>query len=334
MEFVAVHKSYSPIPKLVLICSILALSACGGGGGGSSTTTTPNTGTYLDSKVQGLGYSTSTLSGTTNANGEFQYNDGETVTFSLHGQTLAQVPGFSVLTPFDNLDGTAHEDNPINILRLMQTLDTDGDPSNGIVLPTATVTMNLNFDQNMAAFAADNDVVTFITDNTNVTTLTVTPVGAVNHFNTTLATVTDSYTLDLAGKTATSVVTASHCTNGTQGGFTYAFTSTGFTMTGSDQFNSTDPNFPPITCTLGASTTQTFNYVDLLSDFSLYCGPVCTYKELNRLSTGIDGDGRDFITSVWHVPNSKVVTEIKRITSGTLFGFIGGHRSKEVITFD
>lgn len=328
------HKFYSGISKLVISCSILLLVACGGGGGGSGTTTTPNTGVFLDSKVQGLGYSTSTLNGTTNANGEFQYNDGESVAFSLAGQPLSTVPGHGVLTPFDNPSNTIHEDNPVNILRLLQTLDTDADPTNGIILPTVTVTMNLDFNQNMADFQNDANVVSFITDNTNVTTLTVTPVGAVNHFNTTLASVTDNYALNLAGKTATSVVTPSHCTDGTTGGFTYSFTQTGFTMTGSDSIISTDPSLGPVTCSLGAPTTQTFTYAALASDFSLYCGPVCTYKDLNRLSIGVDGDGRDHITSVWHVPNSEVVKEIKRITSGTAFDIIGEYTSKEVITFD
>lgn len=61
------HKFYSPIPKLVLICSILFLVACGGGssGGGSSDDSTPTDPNQifsleeLQSKTVGTIYSTS-----------------------------------------------------------------------------------------------------------------------------------------------------------------------------------------------------------------------------------------------------------------------------------
>ena len=323
--------------NLVLIASAFLVASCGGGGSGgdgSSDSDTPastvNTGVFIDSRVEGLEYATSTQNGVTNANGEFQYEDGENVTFSLYGQPIANVPGYDVLTPFDNSDDTVHPDYPINLLRFMQTLDTDGDAANGITLPVVSVTMNVNFDQNMADFENDANVVAFISDNTNVTTLTVTPANAVNHFNNSVANVTDNYVLDLAGKTVTSVSTPGYCTNGTTGGFTYEFTQTGFSMTGSDQFNSTDPNLGPITCTLGPETVQSFTYAELSSDFAFSCGPVCTYSELNRLSGGVDTDGRDHITSVWHTPNSTSVTETKRILSGDLFDFIGAHTSTEV----
>ena len=318
--------------KFLAIFTTIFLVGCGGGS--SSTTPTPNTGAFIDSAVEGLEYSTPTLNGTTNANGEFEYEDGESVTFSLYGQTLSVVPGYGVLTPFDNPDDTIHDDYTINLLRFLQTLDTDGDPTNGITLPTVTWTMSLNFHQNMTDFENDTNVINFIIVNTNVSSLTVSAIDAVNHFSTTIASVTNSYTLSLAGKTATSVITPSYCTNGTTGGFTYTYTATGFTMTGSDSFTSSDPAFPPITCTLGASATEVFLWTDLQSalSFSFYCGPDCTYTQVNRVSTGIDLDGRNHISSVWHVPNSTVVTSIKRITSGTYFGFIGEHSFKEVIT--
>ena len=323
---------------LLLIPFLITLHACGGSGDGSIDSGTPastfNTGVFIDSRVEGLEYATSTRNGLTNANGEFEYEDGENVAFSLYGQPIAEVPGYDVLTPFDNSDDTVHPDYPINVLRFMQTLDTDGDAANGITLPVVSVTMNVNFDQNMADFENDTNVVAFISDNTNVTTLTVTPTGAVNHFNNSVANVADDYVLNLAGKTATSVFTPGHCTDGTTGGFTYEFTETGFTMTGSDSISSTDPGAGPITCTRGPDTVQTFTYAELPSDFSFYCGPVCTYSELNRVSEGVDIDGRDHITSVWHTPNSTTVTETKRILSGDLFDFIGAHTSTEVYSFN
>ena len=317
--------------KILAFSTTILLAACGGS---SAPTTTPNTGIFLDSKVEGLDYSTDSLNGKTNANGEFQYEDGESITFSLYEQTLSVVPAYSVLTPFDNPDDTIHVNYTINLLRFLQTLDTDGDPTNGITLPTVTGTMNINFNQNSLDFESDSNVINFIIANTNVSALSVSAIAAIDHFSTTLANVTDSYTLDLAGKTATSVMTPSYCTNGTTGGFTYSFTSTGFSFTGSDSFTSSDPNTPPITCALGASSTEEMLWKDIASDasFSIFCGPSCTYTELNRVSSGVDFDGRNHITSVWHVPNSSVITEVKRVTSGTLFNFIGEYSSKEITT--
>ncbi len=127
--------------------------------------------------------------------------------------------------------------------------------------------------------------------------------------------------------------TSSTCTNDAQGGFDWTFTSSDLTIVGSDTFITTATSRD---CTLGPSDTETILWTDLTSDssFSLFCGPVCTYNELNRVSYGIDIDGRYHITSVWHVPNSNVITEIKRVYTGPFIDFWGipytSH--KEVIT--
>ena len=67
---------------------VLSLVACGGGSGSSqssSTTSDTKTGTFIDSPVMGLSYSSTSHSGITNSAGEFTYTKGETVTFSLGG---------------------------------------------------------------------------------------------------------------------------------------------------------------------------------------------------------------------------------------------------------
>ena len=76
-----------------LTISTALLSACGGGGGGGeSSSSTDNssvrTGSFIDSAVEGLRYSTPTRSGLTNALGEFKYLDGEQVTFQIGGTVL------------------------------------------------------------------------------------------------------------------------------------------------------------------------------------------------------------------------------------------------------
>lgn len=61
---------------LGILSAGLLFTGCGGGGGssGSGTTidTTTQTGTFIDAPVEGLAYSTPTLSGFTNSNGEFE----------------------------------------------------------------------------------------------------------------------------------------------------------------------------------------------------------------------------------------------------------------------
>jgi hypothetical protein len=132
------------------------------------------------------------------------------------------------------------------------------------------------------------------------------------------------YSLDLAGRTASSVMTSSDCTDGTAGGFIYSFTSTGITMTGSDSFISDGFG----NCTLGAEETFSLTHGELqtFEDF-VYCGNqhLCTYSDLNKEVTGVDGDNRSFVFTVSHVANSDTVTVVKT-ASGTTF--------TEVITLD
>ena len=76
------------------LISLLAIGACSsggdGGGGGTPPAAAPLQGVFVDSPVQGLGYSAtpSGLSGLTDANGQFNYNPGDTVTFNLFGRAI------------------------------------------------------------------------------------------------------------------------------------------------------------------------------------------------------------------------------------------------------
>lgn len=124
----------------------LILSACGGGGGdgGQPIVTIPTptiqTGVFIDSLVIGVYYETQTKSGVTNAAGEYQYIDGETVTFSIGGIVLGSTIAAPVVTPVDIVEGATDASDPAvsNIIRLLLTLDVDGDASNGLDLTIAT----------------------------------------------------------------------------------------------------------------------------------------------------------------------------------------------------
>ena len=154
-----------------VILSTFFLFSCGGGGGDSepgseesSLDTGPDsgselTGVFIDSAVQGLAFSTATLSGITNSNGEFTYLAGEQVSFSVGDIIIGQAAGASVVTPVDLVAGAIDETNLVvtHIAQFLQTLDDDGNPDNGINIPTAVSTLAsgdfINFES--AAFTVE-----------------------------------------------------------------------------------------------------------------------------------------------------------------------------------
>ncbi len=145
---------------------LLALVACGGDSdndnGGSAGPAT-RTGTFVDSPVAGLDYAgTDGAAGVTNDAGQFQYQDGETLTFSLGDLPLGSAEGAQQLTPLTITEGadTAEDDSVSNKLVLLQTLDQDGDLNNGIQITEAIGALvsenaaGIDFDQPTDSFRA------------------------------------------------------------------------------------------------------------------------------------------------------------------------------------
>lgn len=118
-----------------LVVLTLLLSACGGGGSNSSQAEPDSLlkGQFIDSPVENLKYRTTSQSGFTNSLGEFIYKEGERITFSIGGIDLPSTQAGPLITPLD-LAGTTDLDHPavVNIARLLQSLDRDGNPDNGI----------------------------------------------------------------------------------------------------------------------------------------------------------------------------------------------------------
>lgn len=117
----------------------LTLTACGGSGGGTEEEVLK--GIFVDSPVSGLDYMTDSRSGKTNESGEFEYLEGETVTFMLGDLTLGSAPGASEITNFDigdSLEDRNPNTNPIypylKIATLLQSLDNNENPADGINL--------------------------------------------------------------------------------------------------------------------------------------------------------------------------------------------------------
>lgn len=99
-------------------------------------------GVFRDSVVAGLGYTSGAQSGTTNAVGEFTYEIGRSVTFSVGAVVLGTAPeGRPLLTPVDLIvNGTIDSSAVINVTRFLLMLDEDGDPANGIQISAAVRT--------------------------------------------------------------------------------------------------------------------------------------------------------------------------------------------------
>ena len=160
--------------KIWLATSLtLLLSACGGGGSSETGTTPPPditpppppvtklSGKFVDSGVAGLKYSSASTSGTTGAAGEFEFIQGEEVSFYIGDSLIGKAQGNSLITPLELFATTELSNTAVlNLARLLQTLDADGDPDNGIEISTDTANVissaapnGLDFSQQ--DFAAD-----------------------------------------------------------------------------------------------------------------------------------------------------------------------------------
>lgn len=146
------------------------------------------TGVFLDNVVAGIGYRTETLQGVTSALGEYNYLPGETVIFFIGELDFPAVPANGVVTPAD-IANAAHSNSSdaavtkINILQLLQTLDKDGDPVNGIQITEATRALfagpNL---PDVTATQFDAQIVNFLPPNI----VLVDETAALAHFESTL----------------------------------------------------------------------------------------------------------------------------------------------------
>ena len=139
------------------VVTMMSMAACGSGDDGTPT----QTGTFVDSPVAGLNVQGSALGArSTDAQGRFSYQAGETLSFSIGNLALGSATGAATLTPLSITGGaTAATDRRVaNKLILLQTLDADGDLNNGIQITDAIRSVvsaqaaSINFDQASTTF--------------------------------------------------------------------------------------------------------------------------------------------------------------------------------------
>lgn len=153
----------SPTKSIMLLASVSALLVgCGGGSSSSpgSVAPVPLIGVFLDSPVEGLRYISKSHQGITNSKGEFSYLEGEQVSFYIGSSFLGSTVGATQVTPFDLQDAEPITDpselmdalqgdpspftRAINILRLLQSVDDDQKPENGIRISDSAIRALIN----------------------------------------------------------------------------------------------------------------------------------------------------------------------------------------------
>ena len=194
-----------------------SLYACGGGGGGGGDSGTgsagsggsPNTsqtggntasvlvGAFLDSAVSNIKYRTTTPTGTiskegnTDSLGQFNYLAGDTITFSVGGISLPSALAAKTITPMDLANTKDMGSNTVlNILVFLQSLDDDGNPSNGVNIPNAAnsaATTAIDFSVSPAVFRSNSVFNTLVANSGSTNNTPVSLSSAMDHFKTTLA---------------------------------------------------------------------------------------------------------------------------------------------------
>ncbi|WGK60666.1 carboxylesterase family protein [Halopseudomonas sp. SMJS2] len=119
---------------------LLPLSGCFNGSSGSDDEPRSLTGVFVDSAVAGLDYhGERTAASITDAQGQFTYLQGETISFAIGDLALGSAVGAEMLTPLSITEGASAptDQSVVNKLILLQTLDADGNLNNGIQISDA-----------------------------------------------------------------------------------------------------------------------------------------------------------------------------------------------------
>lgn len=185
---------------LALAASLAALAACGEDPAQEDAL---SVGVLTDSPVQGVEYlTTSNGGGITSSDGKFFYRAGDAIVFKLGALPLGVVTGTGstmTVTPLQLIEGTTaitvptEQENAVtNLLVLLQSLDEDGNPGNGLKIPAAalvalqntTLAGAIDLKVAPATFAASAELATVVdaVNDAGGSAVAVTPAAALAHF--------------------------------------------------------------------------------------------------------------------------------------------------------
>ncbi|XQW84911.1 DM13 domain-containing protein [Thalassotalea piscium] len=184
-----------------ILCSgvLFTLFACGGGGETQSDNTalmSPSTpqptpliyqGVFLDAAVANLHYQTLEQEGYTTETGEFNYQLNERIVFSIGDIVFPEVSASGTITPLEvfNTEDTS-EQAVINMLRLLQSLDIDGDASNGITISDTAHELAKGLTVDFSADDFDDQVALLVAGSGSIYQALITEQDALYHFQETL----------------------------------------------------------------------------------------------------------------------------------------------------
>lgn len=184
------------------VLTALLVSACGGGSSNSPSTpdnTTPPPGTttdpannlltgrFVDSAVAGLQYATSSQSGVTGPDGAFAYRAGENITFSIGDINLPSIPTEPIITPLSVFSTDDITDiRVMNLARLLQTLDADAYPEDGITLSDAAIASATGLEVDFSSPQFENQVSNLVANSGSSNTELVNAIEALDHLQETL----------------------------------------------------------------------------------------------------------------------------------------------------
>jgi len=111
---------------------------------GSNTQKGTVKGILMDCRIEGVAYKCGGTQGVTDAAGQFVYKEGHRVTFSVGDVQIGDriIPTDPVLTLLDLVPNAQNINDPVvhNISQFLLSLDTDGNPDNGIeITPEAAL---------------------------------------------------------------------------------------------------------------------------------------------------------------------------------------------------
>lgn len=173
------------INRTIMIAIAGSVISCGGG----SDSPAVLIGELIDSAVEGVSYVTDSQSGITDSDGRFNYLSGEAIRFSIGELVFPAVVAGPQITPRELAAGSANPDaTTTNIARLLQSLDANGDPTDGIsILATAHANATaIELDQSVLDFEADVAVINLVANSGSTTSSLISADDALEHLDQTL----------------------------------------------------------------------------------------------------------------------------------------------------
>lgn len=266
---------------------LLALGACSE----SDPVSPMRSGVFLDSAVTGLNYATDTQSGATDTAGTFNYIAGETITFSIGEMALPTVRAASTITPMDIYSSDSASAVPVaNLSRLLQSLDNDRNPDNGLVIANSSA-FTSGTQLNFSAASFDEQATTLLQNSGLAITTLVDATTATAHLQQTL----------IDNELISNNCTATHPYVGRQASFTTRFHNVSGTLTVLDD------------CTL---EVQNFNYDGQGPAVYFYAATDRLYSAADAFIMGSRLNGQVYVNDTVRLtlPEGKTLDDLNSIS--------------------